>query len=1213
MSQEFLKELISPGEKSNISFEESLLWKYSELARLSYEDGDIPGYADLVVDEHDRIIGKKDGQEVWVGFRGSGADSAHWLGNTGNLHALPNNDSVCQGFANAMQKFHDSLKSWCQGSRIIHLTGHSRGGAFATLEGWHLANDFEDAEVNVVVFGCPKVGTSTFAEKFRNQTNLRWAGFQHAGDHVGKLPPWGQHVHLPADPLTDFQGDSSSLLQTIPIVGNALNVMWVFGSNLMKHHSMESYHQSLKCNFILRTGAPDVDELINIITDEKQKAMLTIGVQAAKASADQVKHATNELKELLDADRLKDIISEALLRKFLTELAGTTSFLADMYSMDIDGMKKKVHDLEEKLHILVKQEVAEDATKMLKLLLEAFFKGGFVLMMCRMKLGDCPCDLKKRFTGLVKDVQKYLWRLARNLQDTDNFYASLPSLVQLEAAFAAHLNSREPLFVSDEIQDELLPYEQKPTKIQQEARKFKKELKSQLASEGPGGAAKILSSKGMGGNFVRLLEAILGDVLSDSEDERLKRCREEIEMLQRSMDDLLLPEVVLTGPTKAGKSSLANALLGQEVASTSAAPDSFLPIRFIPQGGRKFHVELHGEGLRDHPDLFKDKIDEELKAVLEAREVNTAEEVHEAIKKMNKGLRKFLDSEIFAQKFSAEETHVLSQCLCAGWSVDIKIPLCSPEALPVILVDLPGSTEGGLIGEFIKTMVRGSCIRASTALLVLGWEMIAELYRDGADPMQRFFGGASNFSGYYMVITKVFEKDTLDEIKPAVCTKAAQLKPEPLGIRFINSYLLRAHAASLAGSLPETFPCVETDASDEERCRCEGEQHRCQIIFRGVENRLMQKRDQKKFNGKDLQEELEQKLGEFPETAGFTSELFRSVDQRFPELFLGPHLKAIQRHIEQLVDEIHQRVEICSGGELQRKAQIDACRGLLSNLEVELMEPFREKVKAMLRIQGRIENMAEFDLPGRCNEETEGFYKDVSETFSPEVCDWCRRNVGGVSSRWRNCKLFYDVIKSAAVRESAMVYEQILLEDMAAKFSIIGLRPTTEPPGASLAHLSAIGDRLKRDFRHGFWFTFAISGALGVGRVVLEKAGFAAAAAAAGVSSTVASLVLPFVLFFIVPRVSNSAVAVETADERLQSLKECVALGLERLSNMSKDWIQNKVEERLRMLEEEPNSADLPRLVAEYEKGSRVLADLEEIYSWVKKDGGVDVEGSRVF
>jgi hypothetical protein len=101
------------------------------------------------------------------------------------------------------------------------------------LAGWLLANDFEDAEVNVVVFGCPRVGTSTFAQKFRNQKNLRWAGFQHAGDHVGKMPPWGEHIHPPADPLTDFQAGSWPLLQRIPKVGNALNVMWVFGSNLM--------------------------------------------------------------------------------------------------------------------------------------------------------------------------------------------------------------------------------------------------------------------------------------------------------------------------------------------------------------------------------------------------------------------------------------------------------------------------------------------------------------------------------------------------------------------------------------------------------------------------------------------------------------------------------------------------------------------------------------------------------------------------------------------------------------------------------------------------------------------------------------------------------------------------------------------------------------------------------------------------------------------
>ena len=72
---------------------------------------------------------------------------------------------------------------------------------------------------------------------------------------------------------------------------------------------MESYHQSLKCNFILRTGAPDVDEIIRTITNQQQKAMLTIGVQAVKASEkqiqEQVRQAADEIKELLSADRLK--------------------------------------------------------------------------------------------------------------------------------------------------------------------------------------------------------------------------------------------------------------------------------------------------------------------------------------------------------------------------------------------------------------------------------------------------------------------------------------------------------------------------------------------------------------------------------------------------------------------------------------------------------------------------------------------------------------------------------------------------------------------------------------------------------------------------------------------------------------------------------------------------------------------------------------------
>lgn len=1204
MSQEFLKELISPGEKSN-SFEESLLWKYSELARLSYKDGDIPGYADLVVDEHDRIIGKKNGQEVWVGFRGSGADSAHWLGNTGNLHALPNHDSVCRGFANAMQKFHDSLKSWCQGCRNIHLTGHSRGGAFATLEGWLLANDFEDAEVNVVVFGCPRVGTSTFAEKFRNRRNLRWAGFQHAGDHVGNLPPWGEHVHPPANPLTDFQAGSSPLLQRIPKVGNALNIMRFFGSNLMKNHSMESYHQSLKCNFILRTGAPDVDELINIITDEKQKAMLTIGVRAVKASEKQiqeeVRQAADELRELLSADRLKEIISEALIKQSVIQLAGTVTFLANMYSRDSGGMQTKVYDLEEKLHILVEQlaHVPHDSTDMLKLLLEAFFKGGFILTMCRMELGDKPHDLKERFAPLVKDINKYLWKLAHDLPDADAFFAALPSLVKVEAACAAQLNNREPLFVTDEIQDELLPHHLQPTKVQQEIKKLKKEFGSQVASEGPGGVAKLLSSEGLGPKFVGLLQAILKDVARDSEDEHLQLCHEEVEILKTRMAVLRLPEVVLTGPTKVGKSSLTNALLGKEVASTRAVPDSFLPIRFIPEeGGKTFHVEPRGVGLKDRPDLFKDKLDKELTEMLEAREVNTPEEVHDVIKTMNRSLRTFLDSEIFGQKFSDEEKTVLCQHLCGDWSVDIKIPVCSHEALPVILVDSPGSTEGGLIGEFIKTMVRGSCIRASTALLLLTPDMITELDLKGPDLMERYFGGVSNISGYYIVITKVFEQKKLDETRPTACKKAGQLEPEPLGIRFINSYLLSAHAASCIGPLPEKFPSVEADASDEERQMCQAEQQRFQNVFWGTQNRCMEEMDQEIFTGSLLKKYLDKKLEEFKETVLFTPELYTSVDQRFPELFLVPHLKTMQRHIAQLVDEIHQHMETCSGSERQRQEDIDACRKLLSQLDVDIMEPVKEK--AMLLIQGKIQKMAEFDLAGRSNETTEKFYNDVSETFSPGVADWCRRNESG-KRHWtcRDCNDFFYEIRCLAMRESTKAYGKILRQELAEKLGWIRENDILSYLYKSLSR-SPAGKCQLLDLP-----TASAVAKMGTITACMAPASLTSVAAAIAVSSAVGAWPLAWAAIIAcgVPLALQTgqlfnAVVAGTPDERLANLKKCADMTLSRLNSSFKNWLEKKLERRLSMLEEK--ESDLPQLEEKLQQYLTIFGNLQEIAKVVK-------------
>ena len=604
--------------------------------------------------------------------------------------------------------------------------------------------------------------------------------------------------------------------------------------------------------------------------------------------------------------------------------------------------------------------------------------------------------------------------------------------------------------------------------------------------------------------------------------------------------------------------------------------------------------------------------------MLEAQEVNTPEEVHEVIKRMNESLRKILESERFGQKFSDEEKTFLSQHLCFDWSVDIKIPICSQKALPVILVDLPGSTEGGLIGEFIKTMIRGSCMKASMALVLLTPDMIAELDHKRPDLMERFFGGASNVGGYHLVITKVFDKKVLDQIIATVCKKSAQLKPELLGIHFINSYILRAHVASCAGPLPGAFPSLEVDASDEEKRRCEGEQQRCQIIFSGVENRLMQKKDQKKFNGKDLEEEVKEKLDEFPETASFTSKLYSSVDQRFAELFLGPHLERMQRCIKRLVDEICHQVEICLGSERRRQANIDACRKLLGNLDVEIMEPVKKK--AWLEIQGKIEEMAKFDshefavsMIFDSDENKKELHNHVCETFGPEFYDWCRHDVT------QGREAYFDQIKFSAERESTRAYEQILRQELAGKIHAMGPSPREveiddevfwNEYWRSLLQVQQPGPGRFERFRGAVTYCVSVGGAawgahtaFAIAPVyIVSVASIVRAAWGAHTAFAIAPVYIVSVASIVHTVLAMRFIMKADHSLGLEALQAHADRNLSILSEASKGWVQKTLERRLRMLEEQLDASDVPHLEEKLQKNLQALANLQEISACVKEE-----------
>src|SRR5262249_20582932 len=104
----------------------------------------------------------RDGVQL-VAFRGTvnlagwasnfAADLVAWAGLPGKVH---------RGFAQALDEFILWLRVHLKNDRSVQLTGHSRGGALATLAAQRLRDAGYDL-LPVYTFGAPRVGDAAFA------------------------------------------------------------------------------------------------------------------------------------------------------------------------------------------------------------------------------------------------------------------------------------------------------------------------------------------------------------------------------------------------------------------------------------------------------------------------------------------------------------------------------------------------------------------------------------------------------------------------------------------------------------------------------------------------------------------------------------------------------------------------------------------------------------------------------------------------------------------------------------------------------------------------------------------------------------------------------------------------------------------------------------------------------------------------------------------
>lgn len=105
---------------------------------------------------------------------------------------------VHSGFLHRYMAVRDEARHFFDGHDFTSLvvTGHSLGGALATIAALDLADAYPWASVGCVTFGAPRVGNATFAAHFDARLGARhWRVF-HERDPVPMLPmgPWYQHV-----------------------------------------------------------------------------------------------------------------------------------------------------------------------------------------------------------------------------------------------------------------------------------------------------------------------------------------------------------------------------------------------------------------------------------------------------------------------------------------------------------------------------------------------------------------------------------------------------------------------------------------------------------------------------------------------------------------------------------------------------------------------------------------------------------------------------------------------------------------------------------------------------------------------------------------------------------------------------------------------------------------------------------------------------------
>ncbi len=147
------------------------------------------------------IIINAEKQYICVLFRGTNCYN-DWVHNAQfSKHNIKKRISVHKGFCKQMFENNQYVVLYSQLWRLmelhptydLYITGHSSGGALATLFGYLISLEIVDRPIQVVSFASPRIGNLAFKRDFGKRLNLKHWRITNQHDCIPRIPYFGFH------------------------------------------------------------------------------------------------------------------------------------------------------------------------------------------------------------------------------------------------------------------------------------------------------------------------------------------------------------------------------------------------------------------------------------------------------------------------------------------------------------------------------------------------------------------------------------------------------------------------------------------------------------------------------------------------------------------------------------------------------------------------------------------------------------------------------------------------------------------------------------------------------------------------------------------------------------------------------------------------------------------------------------------------------------